>query len=297
MKRLIAKTGWSPLTPLALILIPLLAIIIVGEVDAQCGSSASSCKTCHEVNAKDPVNAVGDWHVSHAFGDFCEFCHAGNVQASDETAAHEGMIAPLSDPKGSCQSCHADDYLDKAQVYASVLNVSLGSASSAPAQATAQVAEQAAATSVPVAAEVLPTVQSTGNAPVATPANVSVMLSKELDVNDPNLVDYAQRYNEIVLGQRRVNWGNIVVFVLIVLVAAAGGGFVVFNEIRLRIAASEMRKVEGEYPADVVEMLPAIAALQPPTRRSLRSILNRPGKAERLLGVVANLIADDKSEE
>jgi hypothetical protein len=174
-----------------------------------------------------------------------------------------------------------------------VLNVSLGNASSAPAQTT----ESAASTAVPAAAEVLPTVPPTEKASVATPANVSVMLSKELDVNDPNLVDYVQRYNEIVLGQRPTNWGNVVLIGLIALIALGGGGFVVFNEIRLRLLSSATGKVEGDYPVDVVEMLPAIAALQPPTRRSLRSILNRPKKAERLLGVVETLIADDKSEE
>ena len=29
-----------------------------------------------------PVANNGDWHKVHAFGDFCEFCHAGNVQAT-----------------------------------------------------------------------------------------------------------------------------------------------------------------------------------------------------------------------
>ncbi|MCB8981602.1 MAG: hypothetical protein H6657_29695, partial [Ardenticatenaceae bacterium] len=69
-------------------------ILMVGlmwpqTANAQCGSSASSCKNCHEVQAVDPVNNDGtSWHEAHAFGDFCEFCHAGNVQATDEAGAH-----------------------------------------------------------------------------------------------------------------------------------------------------------------------------------------------------------------
>ena len=51
---------------------------------AQCGSSASSCKNCHEVQGQDAVNADGTgWHQSHAFGDFCYICHAGNNQSMD----------------------------------------------------------------------------------------------------------------------------------------------------------------------------------------------------------------------
>ncbi len=88
-------------------------------------SSASSCKNCHEVNAEYPVNGSGEWHISHAFGDFCAFCHAGNVQALEQDLAHEGMIYPLSDPQGSCQSCHPADYMEQAQVYAVALGVDL----------------------------------------------------------------------------------------------------------------------------------------------------------------------------
>ena len=71
------------------------------SAQAQCGSQASSCKNCHEVQGKDPVNADGTgWHESHAFGDFCYICHAGNSQSMDETAAHSGMVPPLSDIPG-----------------------------------------------------------------------------------------------------------------------------------------------------------------------------------------------------
>jgi hypothetical protein len=94
--------------------------------DAQCGSSASSCKNCHEIQGKAPVNTVGAWHTQHAFGDFCEFCHAGNVKAKDQTAAHAGMLDPLMDVKGSCQSCHPENYLARAQTYGEALGKPIG---------------------------------------------------------------------------------------------------------------------------------------------------------------------------
>jgi hypothetical protein len=99
---------------------------------AQCGSSSSSCKNCHETQKQDPVNTQGAWHTQHAFGDFCEFCHAGNVKATDKTGAHAGMVDPLADVKGSCQSCHPNDYMDRAKTYADALGKTI-SATAAPA--------------------------------------------------------------------------------------------------------------------------------------------------------------------
>ncbi len=100
------------------------------EAQAQCGSQASSCKDCHETQGAMPVNNNGDWHTQHSFGDFCEFCHAGNVQAKEKDAAHTGLAAPLGDVKASCQTCHPDDFMDRAQTYAATLGVELGAGGS-----------------------------------------------------------------------------------------------------------------------------------------------------------------------
>lgn len=121
----------KPLTWLLLLtggmaLIALALLVTAAPAAAQCGSSATSCKNCHEVNAEYPVNGSGDWHISHAFGDFCAFCHAGNIQATDMDAAHEGMVYPLADPQASCQACHPADYMDQAAIYAVALGVDLG---------------------------------------------------------------------------------------------------------------------------------------------------------------------------
>ena len=97
------------------------------EANAQCGSQASSCKNCHEVQGQDPVNTDGtSWHQSHAFGDFCYLCHAGNSQSMVEADAHIGMVPPLSDVEAGCQSCHPNDLMEKAGVYAAALGVEIG---------------------------------------------------------------------------------------------------------------------------------------------------------------------------
>jgi hypothetical protein len=93
---------------------------------AACGASSSSCKSCHEINRQMPVNTSGDWHKDHAMGDYCSFCHGGNVQATDEAGAHEGMVDPFADVQTSCSSCHQDDYEEKAQIYADQLGVTIG---------------------------------------------------------------------------------------------------------------------------------------------------------------------------
>src|SRR5512140_566335 len=117
-----------------LLLISGFAFIGVKPVQAQCGSQASSCKNCHEVQGQDPVNADGTgWHQSHAFGDFCYICHGGNNQAKDKAAAHTGMVAPLADVKAACQQCHAADLDARAKVYADVLGVQVNAAAAAPA--------------------------------------------------------------------------------------------------------------------------------------------------------------------
>ena len=103
-----------------------LFIFTTQEAQAQCGSQASSCKDCHETQGEMPVNNSGDWHTQHSFGDFCEFCHAGNVQAKDKDAAHTGLADPLGDVKASCQSCHPDDFMARAQGYATALGIELG---------------------------------------------------------------------------------------------------------------------------------------------------------------------------
>ncbi|MCX6031912.1 MAG: hypothetical protein NT169_21765 [Chloroflexi bacterium] len=116
---------WWIILGAGIVLLLALVQLRLPAVQAQCGTQASSCKSCHEVQAKDPVNSKGVWHTDHAFGDFCEFCHAGNVHATDKAAAHQGLVAWNADVKASCASCHATDYETRGQTYASTLGVQL----------------------------------------------------------------------------------------------------------------------------------------------------------------------------
>ena len=250
-------------------------LVTAAPARAQCGSQASSCKNCHEVQGELPVNGDGTgWHTSHAFGDFCYLCHAGNNQAQDITEAHTGMVPPLSDVKAACIQCHPNDYEALAQEYATTLGVEVGSGA-----ATSSVGEAAPGSEVASAA-------ATGSAPCAT----------DLVVDDPNLIDYAQSYDEIVLGKKPFNIGNAILIGMIGIVAIGGGGFVVTREKLVQVAFGDTRKAGDEYPAEVVELLPAIAGLKTNSRKALKSILDNPKKAEKVLGLVNAVISDDESE-
>ncbi len=108
---------------------------------------------------------------------------------------------------------------------------------------------------------------------------VSAPVTTELDVDDPNLVDYVQRYDEIVLGKKPINWGNVILLGMIGLVAVGGGGFVVNREKLVKVSFGDTKKVEGEYPAEVVEMLPAIAGLKSTSRKIAEKRAGKPQKS------------------
>ncbi len=236
-----------------LLLISGFAFVGVKPARAQCGSQASSCKNCHEVQGQDPVNNDGTkWHQSHAFGDFCYICHGGNSQAKDKASAHEGMVSPLADVKASCQQCHAADLEARAKVYADILGVQVGSGSGA--QATVE----------PAAA--------VGTQPA--PGTGTTSSCNEILVNDPNAVNYAQNYDEIVLGKKPTNWGNVILAGMIGLMLVGGSGLVITREKLVNVKFGDTRKVDQEYPPDVVEMLPKLAGLKAGARKSLRNVLD-----------------------
>jgi cytochrome c553 len=246
------------------------------QASAQCGSQASSCKNCHEVQGQDPVNNDGTgWHQSHAFGDFCYLCHAGNNQSMVPEEAHAGMVAPLSDVQAACASCHPADLMERAQVYATALGVTVGEGggSSAAPPASSGSSDQPA--------------PSTASEPVVVPSTGG------------EVVDYTQRYNETALGQRNINWGNAILVMLIAVVAVGGGAFVYWNERRLRGTAPAKAKtqpaatqvvpqVEG-YSPEVAALLPMIAQLNPVGLHSLRRLLQNPEQANEILHSLANL--------
>jgi len=251
-------------------------------VKAQCGSQASSCKNCHETQAQDPVNNdATTWHTQHAFGDFCYLCHAGNNQATDKVTAHTGMVDPLSDIDASCKSCHPTDTLAKAQIYATTLGKQVGTGGSTASS------DQPTATAAPAAAG--------GSAAPAGPAVVGGSQTTQLDVNDPNLVDYVQRYDAVVLGKQPVNIGNIIMIAILALLVLGGGFFVLRREGWINIAFEDPKRVAvtKKYPADVVEMLPGLSRLKPASRRTLLSILAKPRVAADLLASIDGLTHEE----
>ncbi len=268
-------------TALSFLFTGLAIVIAVGfylttatPVSAQCGSQASSCKNCHEAQAEMPVNADGTgWHQSHAFGDFCYICHAGNNQATDKAAAHEGMVAPLSDVAASCQQCHVADLDARAQVYATTLGVEIGSGSLPPVSGGETEAVVVSAESAPVAA--------------------SDQSCNEVVVDDPNTINYAQNYEEIVLGKKPTNWGNMILMGVIGMLLVGGGGFVVTREKLVNVKFGDTRAVDAEYPADVVEMLPQIAGLKAGARKSLKNVLENK-KADKVLDLMDAVIKKDE---
>jgi hypothetical protein len=116
-------------------------------------------------------------------------------------------------------------------------------------------------------------------------------------VDDPNTVDYVKRYNEIVLGKKPFNIGNAILIGMIGIVAIGGGGFVAMREKLVKVAFGDTRKAGDEYPAEVVELLPAITKLKASSRKALKKVLDNPQKAEKVLGLMNAVISDEDEED
>jgi hypothetical protein len=115
-------------------------------------------------------------------------------------------------------------------------------------------------------------------------------------VDDPNLVDYVKRYNEIVLGIRPTKWGNIIQIGLIALFVVVGGFMVLKREGLVEISFEESIKSGSrkKLPPDVLEIVPLLARLSASARRDLRLVLSKPALARELLCRAAALAANLK---
>ncbi|MCJ7724447.1 MAG: hypothetical protein MUP03_09970 [Anaerolineales bacterium] len=267
----------------ALVIVSMFMSLPVSSAKAQCGSQISSCKNCHEVQAQMPVNQDGTgWHQSHAFGDFCEFCHGGNVQSIVKEESHVGMVAPLSDLQTNCGSCHPSDLKEKAQVYAVALGVEVDTGAGG-ATTSGETKETGSSTTPP---------------PKAAPE----VASPEIVVESSQMVDYYQRYEEVTLGRKPFDWGDLTLGVLIILVLVGGGGFVFWNERRLhhlaRKVAPERPAAKAaattvpefkEYPQEIIAMLPKLTGLTPVGRRALHRLLETPDEASDLLFILSQV--------
>jgi hypothetical protein len=182
------------------------------------------------------------------------------------------MVAPLDDVQAACQQCHVADLDARAQVYADTLGVAIGSGTSAPAAAGSDAA------------------------PVSVDSAVSVSSDQscnEVVVDDPNAINYAQNYDEIVLGKKPTNWGNMILMGMIGMLLVGGGGFVVTREKLINVKFGDTRSVDNEYPVDVVEMLPKIAGLKADARKSLKNVLENK-KADKVLDLMDAVVKKDE---
>jgi hypothetical protein len=284
-KRTILKfTLLIPIFAGVLLVVGLVLLWPASDANAQCGSQASSCKNCHEVQGQDPVNNDGTgWHQSHAFGDFCYICHGGNQQSMDKVTAHGGMTAPLSDVKVACQSCHPNDLTERAQVYATALGVEIGTGGDSAPPSGDNSGSSPSGGSDPSAST------SGGDSGLAAPAGMVV--------DQQDVIDYNLRYE----GKTPVNWGNVIVGIMIVLVLLGGGSYVYFNERKLRGLSNVSKvkqpvqkespalpEIEG-YSQEVVALLPKIARLNPMGLFALKRLLENPEEASELLHSLSRL--------
>ena len=113
------------------------------------------------------------------------------------------------------------------------------------------------------------------------------------------MVDYSQRYNEVVLGQKPINVGNIILIVFIAAIVLVGGFFVLRREGWINISFDDPKRVpvQQKYPADVVELLPAIGKLKPEARQTLKTILDKPIAAADLFASIEKLIKPEPVDE
>jgi hypothetical protein len=201
----------------------------------------------------------------------------------------------MSDVQAACASCHPDDLQARAQKYASILGVKVDTSGAPPSGSTngsgGAPNTGGAANSSTLAAN---NTTNNGAAPaVQAPSPV---------VQSQQVIDYNQRYEQTVQGKRPVNWGNVIVSVMICLLAVGGGAFVFYNERKLRGFAwplkvknapestgeGELPHVEG-YSPEIVALLPKIAELSPLGLHALQRLLENPAEASEALHSLARL--------
>lgn len=239
---------------------------------AQCGSQASSCKSCHEVAGEDPINDKGDWHTQHAFGDFCEFCHGGNVQSPDKAEAHTGMVEPLGDLKLNCASCHAKDYQAKAEVYAKTLGVTLGAAAAEPTKAPAAAP---ATEATPAPADAQPAPAEAPQQPAAPAVNPETFTATPVSAE---VIDYVAQYKSAPL-QASTGGTNLFIAGLVILglTIVGGSGVVVWSQKR---TPSKAKPATDERSQAMAKLMPMLDQLDAASLRDVAEFVSQREKPE-----------------
>jgi hypothetical protein len=274
--------------------LPIMVLMATPQQDAsaQCGSQASSCKNCHEVQGKDPVAQKGQWHIDHAANDYCEFCHAGNVQATDKDKAHVGMVNPGDNLKASCGGMCHQDFQARADKYIAVGMKVGGGAAQPPAAPTASSGSQTPA--APAAQPTQPAAQPAQSKPAALPPASG------------QIVDFNQPKPNLEANPSTINVGNIVLGVLVVLVLIVGVGIVFSGEGGLKklVAWQAQPAVASAYRgtplpdnwADLVkakpelaEVLPMLAKADPRTIKAIARVLSDPSHGDEALQALGKI--------
>ena len=137
-----------------------------------------------------------------------------------------------------------------------------------------------------------------GSEPPAAPIEAA---PPGLVVGSTEVVDFSQQYDETVLGKKTINWGDTILWIIILGITAGGGFFVYWNERRLRglpVFASANPKTQEEsaqipvvagYSREVSSLLPLIADLNPQGLHSLSKILADPDQANEILYSLSKL--------
>jgi len=262
------------------------------DASAQCGSQASSCKNCHEVQGKDPVAKKGQWHIDHAANDYCEFCHAGNVQATDKDKAHVGMVKPGDNLKASCGGMCHQDFSARADKYIAVGMQVGGGAAQPPAASSG--GQAPAATAVAPAQPAQPAAPAAQSKPAAPPPASG------------QIVDFNQPKPNLEANPSTVNVGNIVLGVLVVLVLIVGVVIVFAGEGGLRklTAWQAQPAVASAYRgtplpdnwADLVkakpeleQVLPMLARADPRTIKAIAHVLSDPSHGDEALQALGKI--------
>jgi len=227
------------------------------QASAQCGKTASSCKTCHETQGKLRVNTKGEWHTQHAFGDFCVYCHAGNAQAKDKAKAHTGLVNPLADVTYTCATCHTEDCSSRAQEYASVLGVTAGQGGGGATS------PKGPSPLVPL----VPRVAGTGDTPTLLGQTTSPF------------AESSQPGSDVSAETSSVNWGNVALALIALVLLLGGGGYAFWNERRILTAVrpSEWGDLIKARP-ELGEVMPLLARADEQTVHVIAQTLQRKSK-------------------
>lgn len=279
----------------------LLGAMMIGSAQpasAQCGTSASSCKNCHETQGKMPVANSGDWHKAHSFGDFCEFCHVGNVQATTAEEAHIGMVVPLDDVQASCQGCHPDNYNQLAQTYASTLGVELVAGGSANRSANNESSDDSSgctgvtAVSAPLGGEEIDYnqlyVETTGRPPLVSNWG-NVILS--LLILGTGTAFFATAWSWENWGQAVAGWIDDNVAPIPQAAAAAASRSDSGQALSQALTADNTTQVQtllAQKP-ELRDLLPKLMNLPPETLSALDTILANPERGNDLLQAVSKV--------